>query len=65
MQHNFTQIDPSKCSSNGGGSHNIKTDNSSFEKVEDFRCLGTNLTDQSSIHEENKNRLKMGNAYSH
>ena len=29
---------------NAGRSHNIKTDYSSFEKVEEFRYLGTTLT---------------------
>ena len=41
---------------NAGRSHNIKTDNSSFEMVEDFKYLGTNLTRQSSIQEEIKSR---------
>jgi hypothetical protein len=31
---------------NAGRSHNIKTDNSSFEKLEEFRFLGTTLTNQ-------------------
>jgi len=30
-----------------------------------FKCLGTNLTDQNSIQEEIKNRLKSGNACYH
>ena len=34
---------------NAGRSHNIKTDNISFERVEEFIYLGTNLTDQNSI----------------
>ena len=29
-----------------GRSHNIKTDNSSFERVEDFKYLGTTLATQ-------------------
>jgi len=29
---------------NAGRSHGIKTDNSSFERVEEFKYLGTNLT---------------------
>ena len=32
-----------------GQSHNIKNDNSSFERVEDFKYLGTALTNQNSI----------------
>jgi len=45
-----------------GRSHSIKIDNSSFERVEDFRYLGTTLTNQNSIEEEIKSRLKSGNA---
>jgi len=47
---------------NAGRSHYIKTDNSSFERVEDFRYLGTTLTNQNSIQEEIKSKLKSGNA---
>ena len=45
-----------------GRSHSIKIDNSSFERVEDFRYLGTTLTNQNSIEEEIKRRLKSGKA---
>jgi hypothetical protein len=41
-----------------GLSHSIKTDNSAFERVKEFRYLGTTLTDQNSIQEEIKSRLK-------
>jgi hypothetical protein len=37
---------------NAGQSHSIKTDNSSFERVEEFSYLGTTLTNQNSIREE-------------
>ena len=47
---------------NAGRSHNIKTDNSSFDRVEEFKYLGTTLTNQNSIQEEIKSRLKLGNA---
>ena len=43
----------------------IETDNSSFERVEQFKYLGTTLTDQSFIREEIKSRLKSGNACYH
>jgi hypothetical protein len=33
---------------NAEWSHNIETDNSSFERVEDFKYLGTTLTNQNS-----------------
>jgi len=45
-----------------GQRHSIKTDNSSFERVEQFKYLGTTLTNQNSIQEEIKSRLKSGNA---
>ena len=50
---------------NTGRSHNIKTDNTFFESVEEFRYLGTTLTNQNSFQEEIKNRLKSANAYFH
>jgi len=34
---------------NAGRTHNIKTDNSSFEMVEEFRCLETTLRNQNSV----------------
>jgi len=40
----------------------MKTDNSSFERVEDFNYLGTTLTIQNSSQKEIKSRLKLGNA---
>jgi len=48
-----------------GRSHSIKIENSSFGKVEEFRYLGTTLTNQNSIQEEIKSRLKSGNACYH
>jgi len=47
---------------NTGRIHSIKIDNSSFERVEEFRYLGTALTHINSIQEENKSRLKSWNA---
>jgi hypothetical protein len=62
-------------------SHSIKTVDSSFERVEEFKYLGTTLTiplrveefkylgttltNQNSIQEEIKSRLKSGNACYH
>ena len=40
-----------------GRSHSIKTDNSSFGRVEEFKYLGTTLTNQNSIQEEIKSRV--------
>ena len=48
-----------------GRSHSIKIDNSSFERVEEFKYLGTTLTYLNSIQEEIKSRLKSGNACCH
>ena len=43
----------------------MKIDNSSFDRVEQFKYLGTTSTDQKSIQEEIKSRLKSGNAWYH
>ena len=48
-----------------GRSHNIKTDNSSSERVEHFKYLGKNLTNQNFVQEEIKNKSKFGNACYH
>ena len=48
-----------------GRSHSMKTDNSSFECMEEFRNLGTTLTNQNFIQEEIKRRLKSGNTFYH
>jgi len=43
---------------NAGRRQSINIDNSSFEKVEELKYLGTTLTYQNSIQEEIKSRLK-------
>ena len=43
----------------------MKIDNSSIKMVEEFKYLGTTITDQNSIQEEIKSRLKLGNACYH
>jgi hypothetical protein len=50
---------------NAGWGHSIKIDNSSIESVEEFKYLGTTLTDQNYIQEEIKSRWKLGNACYH
>ena len=39
--------------------------NTSIERVEEFKYLGTTIADQNSIQEEIKSRLKLGNACYH
>ena len=48
-----------------GLSHTMKVDNSSIERVEEFKYLGTTLTNENSIQKEIKSRLKSGNACYH
>ena len=50
---------------NAGRSHNMKTDHRSFERVTEFKYLGTNLTNQNSIEEEITSRSKSGNVCYH
>jgi len=47
---------------NAGQYQNIKTDNFSFERLEQFKHLRTTLTIQNSIQEEIKSRLQSVNA---
>jgi hypothetical protein len=47
---------------NAGRNHSIKIDNISFERMEEFKYLGTISTNQNSIQEEVKSRLELGNA---
>jgi len=50
---------------NAGRIHSVRIDNSTFERVDEFKYLGTTLTNQNSIAEEIKSRLKSGNACYH
>ena len=43
----------------------MRIDNGSSKRVEEFKYLGANLTNQNSIQEEIKSRLKLGNACYH
>jgi hypothetical protein len=43
-------------------SHNMKTDNGSFENVAKLKCSRTPLTNQTCINEEIESRLNSGNA---
>ena len=58
--------DKTKCmvmsrDQNAGHSHNLKIENISFERGEEFKYMGTSLTIQNSIQEEIKSRLKSRN----
>ena len=46
---------------NAGRIHSMQMDNSFIERVQEFKYLGMTLTDQNSIQEEIKYRLKLGN----
>ena len=50
---------------NAGQNGYIQTGNKSFETVEQFKCLGTTLTNQNFINEEIKSRLNLGKACCH
>jgi len=41
--------------------HSVRMDNSTFERVEEFKYLGTTLTNLNAIREEFKKRLRSGN----
>jgi len=43
----------------------VRIDNSTFEMVEEFKYLGTTSTNQNSIGEEIKSRLRSGNVCCH
>jgi hypothetical protein len=53
------------CDQQAGQNHNITTIHKSSERVEQVKYLGTILTNQYSIQEEIKCRLKSGNACYH
>jgi hypothetical protein len=50
---------------NAGRIHSMKNDNSSFERVEQFKYLGTTVTNRNYIQEEIKDRLQSCNACYH
>jgi len=50
---------------NAGRINSVRTDNSTFERVEEFKYLGKTLTNQNSIAEEIKSRLRSGNSCYH
>ena len=50
---------------NAGRRHSLKFDDSSFERVEHFKYLGTTLTNKNSIQEESKRSFMSENACYH
>ena len=50
---------------NAGRIHSVRMDNSTFERVEAFKYLGTTLKNQNSIAEEIKSSLRSRNAFYH
>ena len=50
---------------NAGRIRSERTDNSIFERAEEFKYLRTTLTNQNSIAGEIKSRLRSGNACYH
>jgi len=50
---------------NTGQNHSVRIDNNIFERMEEFKYLGTTLTIQNSTWEEIKSRLRSGNACYH
>jgi hypothetical protein len=46
-----------------GQNSSLKVGNKSFQRVDQFRYSGTTLTNQNSILEEIKSRLRSGNAH--
>ena len=50
---------------NAGRIHSVRIDNNTFERVEEFKYLGTTLRNQNSIPEEIKSRLRSGSTCYH
>jgi len=50
---------------NTGRNHSVRINNSTFERVEEFKYLGTTLTNQNSIPEEINGGLRSGSACYH
>jgi len=50
---------------NAGRIQSVRIDNSTFERVEEFKYLGRTLTNKNCIAEEIKSRLRSGSACYH
>jgi len=60
-----TKYDVTSRDQNAGRIQSVRIDNSTLDRVEEFKYLGTTLTNQNSITEEIKSRLRSGNACYH
>ena len=63
----YVSADKTKCmvmsrDQNAGRIQNVRVDNSTFERVEEFKYLGKTLINPNSIEEEINGRLRSGNA---
>ena len=52
-------INLQRKSKTAGLSHTMKVDNSSIERVEEFKYLGTTLTNENSIQKEIKEQIEV------
>jgi len=50
---------------NAGRIQSVRIDNSTFERVDEFKYLGTTLTNQNSLAEKIKSKLRSGNTCYH
>ena len=50
---------------NAEENNNVKIGHKCFERMGQFKCLATTLTNQNSVHEGIKNRRTSGNACYH
>jgi hypothetical protein len=65
MQDSRTKYMVMSGDQNAGQNDNIKLDNKLFDRVEQFKYLGTTVTNRNSIQEEIKSRQKSRNACYH
>jgi hypothetical protein len=61
MLRHYYAVRPMSRDQNAEQNHDVKIENKFFESAEQFIYLGTTLTNQNSIEEEIKSRLKSGN----
>jgi len=64
-KHTYSKYIVMSRNQKAGRIHGARIGNSTFERVEEFKYLETTLTNQNSIPEEIKSRLRSGNACYH